>query len=208
MRESASSALSLMMLLAIPAALAIGQSQQAQLIGRWRSSEVSASGVSAVFEFHGDGQLDSSSALVLEQQFRLIGTDTILLQSKNGREENMELEWDNPDRARIEYEPANISIELVRAGQILDSKNPLLGGWSTAREWNGRKYPARASFFPDGKVIWTTTVRVEHGRYSIENRRIRLEVSGRPIVEGNFAVAEDRLTLPTPNGGEFSFSRF
>jgi hypothetical protein len=70
-------------LFAISVALATGQSQQNdKLIGRWRSTEVSPSGVSAVFEFHGDSQLDSYSAAISEEKYQMIGTDTILLLSK------------------------------------------------------------------------------------------------------------------------------
>jgi hypothetical protein len=185
-----------------------GQSRQDSLVGRWRSTEVSSTGLSAIFEFHSDNQLDSSSAAISEQQFRLVGTDTIILQSKGGREQNMELEWDNPDRARIEDEAAAIFIELTRIGKILDSKNPLTGDWNTAREWNGRKYPARASFLSDGRVVWVITLRAEHGSYSVESTHIRLEIPSHPTVEGNFAVTEDRLTLPKPRGGEAAFERF
>ena len=137
----------------------------------------------------------------------MLGTDTILLQSGN-REEKQELEWDNQDRARIEDESAGKSIELVRTGKAPDSQNRLTGEWSTTRESNGRKYPARVSFFFDGKVLWITVLREEHGRYSVPGKSIRLEIPGRPVVEGSFAVTEHRLTLPNPKGGESSFERF
>ncbi len=195
-------------LFAISVAPAIGQSQQNKLVGRWRSSEVSPTGVSAVFEFHADNELDSYSAAISEGRYRLVGTDTILFLSKKG-EEKQEVEWDSQDRARIEDEAAGKSMELARLGKIPDGKNPLIGEWSTTREWNGNKYPARVSFFPDGKVVWITTLRAERGRYSIEGNNIRLELRGRPVLEGSYAVAEDRLTLPSPRGsGSYSFDRF
>jgi len=129
-----------LILLAIPVALAAGQSRQDlrqdpprqdprqdAWIGRWRSTEVTPAGVSAIFELHSDSQLDSYSAAITDGKYRLIGTDTILLQSKGG-EEKEELEWDNQDRGRIEDEAAGKSMELTRLGKIADSKNPLLGG--------------------------------------------------------------------------------
>lgn len=196
-----------LLLSVISVALAAGQTQQDPPIGRWRSAEVSPSGVSAVFEFHNDNQLDSSSAVISEGRYRLVGTDTILLQSSNGQEKQ-ELEWDNLDRARIEDEAAGKSIDLARVGTIPDRKNPLTGEWSTTREWNGRKYPARAFFFPDGKALWITTLRTERGRYSVQGKHIRLELPGRPAVEGGFGLTGDRLTLPNPKGGESGFERF
>jgi len=206
MRKLVNSAFSLI-LVAGSVALEAGEPLQDRLIGRWHSTEVSPAGVSAVFEFHGDNQLDSYTAAISEGKYRLVGTDTILLQSGNGQEKQ-ELEWDNQDRARIEDEAAGKSIELARVGRIPDTGNPLTGEWSTTREWNGRNYPARALFFPDGKVVWITTLRAEHGRYSVQSKAIRLEISGRPVVEGSFEMIADRLTLPNPKGGGSTFERF
>jgi len=195
------------MLLTLVAVPDTGRAQQDGLTGRWRSTEVSPSGVSAIFEFHPDNRIDSYSAAISEGRYRLVGTDTILFQSKNG-EEKQEVEWDSQDRARIEDEAAGKSVELARIGKISESKNPLTGEWSTTREWNGTKYPARVSFFSDGKVLWVVTLRTEHGRYSVQSKSIRLEITGRPALEGSFVLTENRLTLPNPKGGGSSFDRF
>jgi len=191
----------------LAAALA-AQSQPDSLIGRWRSLEASAAGVSTVFEFHEDNRLDSYSAVISAEKYRLIGTDTILLQSREGREEKQELEWDNPDRARIEDEAAGKSIELTRLGKSPDSRNPLVGEWSTTQKWHGQDYPARAVFFADKHVLWIIHLRAEHGRYAAENQNIRLEISNRPVVSGKFAVAGNRLTIANPQGGQSTFERF
>jgi hypothetical protein len=91
-------------------------------------------------------------------------------------------------------------------GKSLDSKNPLAGEWGTTREWNGKKYPARALFSVDGKIVWMITIRAEHGKYSMDNKTVRLVIPGRPVVEGS--LAGDRLTLANPRGGESIFERF
>ena len=197
----------LLVLSAISVVLDAGPAQPASLTGRWRSTDVSPAGISAVFEFHGDDKLDSYTAVISEEKYRLIATDTILLES-NGHEEKQELEWDNQDRARIEDEAAGKSIELARVGKISDQKNPLIGEWSTTREWNGKKYPARALIFPDGKVVWITTLRTDSGHYVFVGGNIRMEITGRPVLAGGFVLAGDRLTLPNPKGGASSFQRF
>ena len=201
-----SSALSVLLwtLSAIPET---GWAQQDQLIGRWRSVEISSTGVSSMFEFHGYNQLDSSSVAISEGRYRLVGTDTILFQGKNGGEKQ-EVEWDTPDRARIEDEAAGKSMELTRVGKISDGKNPLTGDWSTTRLWNGTKYPTRVSFFPEGRVLWVITLRAEHGRYSVQGKSLRLEIAGRLAVEGSFDLSGNRLTLPNPKGGGSAFERF
>lgn len=188
-------------------AVTVAQSRQAQLTGRWRSTAVSSAGVSAIFEFHGDNQLDSYSAVISDGKYRLIGTDAILLASGSG-EEKLELEWDNQDRARIEDEAAGKVTELTRIGSISEKQNPLVGEWNTTREWNGKKYPARASFFSDGKVTWIANLRTEHGSYSLQGGNIRLEIAGRPVVNGGFVLTGNTLTLPNPQGSASSFERF
>ena len=207
MRRFGGSASSLV-LLVISLVTATAQSKQDPLIGRWRSTEVSPAGLSAVFEFLADHHLDSYSAAISDGKYRLIGTDTIVLQSKGGPEEKLELEWDSQDRARIEDEAAGKYTNLARLGKMPDNKNPLVGEWSTTREWNGKSYPARALFFSDGRVVWITTLRAEQGRYSVESNNIRLEIPGRPVVEGNVTATSNLLTLPNPKGGQSTFERF
>jgi hypothetical protein len=114
--------------------------------------------------------------------------------------EKQEVEWDSQDRARIEDEAAGKSIELTRLGKIPDTKNPLTGEWSTTREWNGAKYPARVRFFPDGKAVWITTLRTEHGRYSIHSNGIRLEVAWPPGVGRQFCRFGKPLDPPESQG--------
>lgn len=189
------------------AAAVAAQAQTDPLTGRWRSSQTSASEISTVFEFNA-GELHSYSAVLFTQTYRLLGTDTILLKSKDTREEKQELEWDNPGHARIEDEAAGKKIELTRIGTSPDRQHPLVGEWRTSREWNGRIYPARAIVSLNGTVVWITELRGEHGRYSVEDRTIRLEVLSRPPVSGTFVLEGDRLTLPNPNGGQSSFERF
>jgi hypothetical protein len=177
------------------------------LVGRWRSSEVSSAGISALFEFRPDNQVDSYSSVILEQKYRLLGTDTIVLQSKEGREEKQELEWDSQDHARIEDEAAGTKIELVRHGKVPDPKNPLVGEWATAREWHANKYPARALFFSDGRVLWMIDIRIDHGRYSVQNQNLRLEIPEHPVLEGAYSLEGNRLSLPNPRGGTTRFER-
>lgn len=188
--------------------LSIGQQPPNSVVGRWRSGEVSPAGLSAIFDFHGDNQVDSYSSVILEQSYRLLGTDTIILRSKEGREEKQELEWDNQDHARIEDEAAGTKIELVRHGKISSAKNPLVGEWTTAREWHANKYPARALFFPDGRVVWIIDILIYHGRYSVQKGSIRLEIPEHPVLEGAFTLDGDRLSLPNPRGSQSSFDRF
>lgn len=194
--------------LATSATLAAGAAAQSPLIGGWISTAVSPAGVSALFEFDPGGQMSAASAAISEEKYRLAGTDTILLQSNNVPEQKLELEWDDPGHARIEDEAAGKFMHLARAGNMPDSKNPLVGQWNTMREWNGKNYPCRALFSKDGRVLWITMLRTDHGRYSSKENKIRLEVPGRPVVEGVFSFANELLMLPNPKGGESSFKRF
>jgi hypothetical protein len=50
-------------------------------------------------EFRSGNEVDSYSAVITEEKYRLAGTDTILPQSKGGHEEKQELEWDDQHHA-------------------------------------------------------------------------------------------------------------
>jgi hypothetical protein len=165
-------------------------------------------GVSAVFEFLPDHKVDSYSVVLAEEKYRLIGTDTIILEPKVGRSQKLELEWENQDHARIDDEAAGKAIDLRRAGKGPDVRNPILGEWGTTRPWDGRSYPARVVFFADGRALWMTVLRSQHGTYAVEGGHIRLEMPNRPAVEGRFTLSGDRLALPNPQGGQTGFERF
>ena len=177
------------------------------LVGRWKSTDVSGAGVRAIFVFGKDKVLDTYSAVILEGTYRLVGTDTIILQTKGSREQKLELEWDNDSRARIEDEAAGKVIEITRAGKRVNSGNALVGEWEGTHEWNGKVYPARALFFADGRNIWIVNLRVETGRYNTKGQTLRFEIDGRQPIEGSFSVTGDRLSLPNPRGGQSSFER-
>jgi len=198
----------ILLLLLLPLALSAGPNSADDLMGRWRSTDVLGTNVSAVFEFDKDNQVDSYSAAILEGRYRLLGTDTVVLRSKEGQELKMEIEWDSEDRGLIENETTGTSFKLERAGKIVDPKNPLVGEWNTTRDWNGRSYPARALFSADGRNVWIIKLRSERGRYSVHGQSIRIEIENRPVLEGNFVVTGDQLTLPNPKGGPSRFDRF
>jgi hypothetical protein len=63
-------------------------------------------------------------------------------------------------------------------------------------------------FFPEGRVPWLIILRAERGQYSVQNTVIRLEITGRPVIEGSFAVTEHSLTLPNSRGSGIGFKRF
>jgi len=86
-----------LLLLLLPLALSAGPNPADELIGRWRSTDVSGTGVSAVFEFGKDNELDSYSAAILEGRYRLLGSDTIVLRSKEGGRKN----WNSNGILRI-----------------------------------------------------------------------------------------------------------
>lgn len=195
------------LLICLPVILAGAANPAPGLVGRWRSADVSSSGVSAVFEFGPDNVVDSYSSVIVEGKYRLVGTDTIVLESADGREEKQELEWDNQSKARIDDEAAGKAIELSRAGTRIDPQHPLLGEWDCIREWQGKTYPARGLFYPDGRNIWLINLHVETGRYLVKDGKIRLDIPNRPAVEGNVTVTDDSLTLPNPRGSESRFNR-
>jgi hypothetical protein len=195
-----------LVLVSLSAALS-AQSREDPLVGRWRSAVASPAGLSAVFEFHAGDQFDSWSAVASEGTYRLVGTDTVVLKGEAGTQK-LEVEWDNQDRARLDEDEAEKYTDITRVGTARDSRNALAGEWTCVREWKGGRYPARVFFMPDGRVIWVTILRVDHGTYAVTGKTIRFQIPGRPLVEGEFSITGDRLTLPSPRGNGLIFKRF
>lgn len=178
-----------------------------QLVGRWRSTEVASGGISYVFEFDKDGVIDSRAAVILEGTYRLVGTDSIVLGSKEGKEQKLELEWNGDNKAKIDDEAAGKAIDISRVGRRVDSAHPLAGQWNATREWNGKTYPARGFFFADGRSVWIIDLRVDHGLWSVHGNRIVIDIENRPAIEGNYSITEKQLKLPNPRGAESLFER-
>jgi hypothetical protein len=194
------------LLLLIPGLLA-GADSVSGLEGRWRSVEATGAGIQTVFEFGKDNSLDSFSAVILEERYRVVGTDTIIFQPKQGSEQKLELEWDTENHGRIDDEAAGKKIEISRAGKKVDGGNLMTGEWQATHEWNGKSYPARAVFLADGTDYWVIQVRAEHGKFNVNGSHIKLEIQNRPAVEGDFKLERGLLVLPNPRGGVSKFER-
>lgn len=179
------------------------------LTGRWRSLDLDPNGLGEVFDFHGAKDMDCGPATILNGSFRLLGTDTIVLKStKDAPEAKLELEWDGRDQIRIENEPANQIIKLVRVGEVKDTGNPLFGEWITPDDGKTKNLPSHSLFYADGRNIWIIPQSVQHGHYSIQGKTIRLEIANRPPIEGAYTLEGTHLKLPNAKGGESNFERY
>lgn len=178
------------------------------LSGHWRAAELGANGVGEVFDFHDGKDVDFGPASILDGSYRIVGTDIVLKSAKDAPEAKLELEWDGRDQIRIENEPANQIIKLVRVGEVLDTGNPLFGEWITPDDGKSKSLPSHSYFYPDGRNLWIVPQSVQHGHYSIKGKTIRIEVPNRPAIEGAFTIDGDHLKLPNVKGGESSFERY
>jgi hypothetical protein len=73
---------------------------------------------------------------------------------------------------------------------------------------SGKTMQARYLFDPAGKGLWLIPFLKQSGSYSIRGDSIRLELPGRPPVEGKFKIDGDVLTIPGLNSGESRFARY
>jgi hypothetical protein len=178
------------------------------LTGRWRGLELTSTGVGEVFEFKGGKDLDFGPATIMDGSYRMVGTDIVLKSSKNAPESKLDLEWDGRDQIRIEDEPANQTIKLIRVGKIQDTGNPLLGEWMTPQDVDSKNLPSHSFFYADGRNVWVIPQSIQHAHYSIEGQTIRIEIPNRPVIEGSFTLDGNHLKLPNAKGGQSNFERF
>jgi hypothetical protein len=178
------------------------------LIGRWRALELGPNGTGQIFEFHSGKDVDAGPATILDGSFRLVGTDIVLKSSKDAPETKLDLEWDGRDQIRIENEPANQVIKLIRVGALKDTGNPLFGEWMTPDGAKEKKLPSLSLFYQDGRNLWVIPQSTQHGHYSVDGKTIRIELPNRPVIEGLFSVEGNHLKLPNLKGSESNFERY
>jgi hypothetical protein len=178
------------------------------LTGHWRALDTAPNGVGEVFNFNGGKDVVFGPATILDGSYRMVGTDIVLKSSKDAPEAKLELEWDGRDQIRIENEPANQIIKLVRVGEVKDTAHPLYGEWMTPEDTKTKALPSRSYFYPDGRNLWVIPQSEQHGHYLIQDKTIRIEVPNRPAIEGLFTLEGDHLKLPNAKGGESNFERY
>ena len=181
----------------------------ANLLGRWRSLEMSKGGVGAIFDFHKDGTLDFQPGAVVEMKYRVEGSTLILPPpTVNGPEQKQTMEWPDENHLRF-HSGGRVSSELTRKGVRSDLKDPLIGEWLGERDIQGRKVEMHWIFYGGGKSLLLMPFLTDGGRYSITGETIRIELRGRPPSTGKFSIEGGRLTLPGPNNvGVAHFGRY
>jgi hypothetical protein len=206
------------------AAPAGAQATSTQFTGSWRSVAASAGGIGGLFDFHTDGTLEFRPGAVVEGQYRVDGNRlfTVHLGSPAGQpsEEVMIIESVTTERLRFTTTPTptsgSLGFDLVRVGAPENSDNLLLGTWVTVAMrgdlGTGPVPPESAStwqFLADGTEVFLQPFpRTDHGHYSVEGDRIRLDIDGR-VVEGPLRWEGDTLVLPSPSGrSESRFKRY
>jgi hypothetical protein len=182
----------------------------ANLVGRWRSLESSSGGIGALFGFHEDGSLDFSSGAVVELPYRL-DRDILSLppdEKDSATKNRVKFVDENHVQLICEVQGKTHIQELRRHGSAPDTKNPILGEWTSKREDLGRDVEATEIFYPTGKCLTLIPFIWQHGRYIITDDTIRLEVPNRTTTQGQFKLEGDTLTLPRPHGGADRFARY
>ena len=196
-------------LLALTLAVASAGAQPRKLTGKWRALETSMGGIGSLLEFHADGTMIFSPGAIVPSKYR-VEDDTIVSTYKDlrtGKESEDEVEFELAGDATLRY--GSPPVEMTRVGKPVDATNLLLGTWTSTADFEGTKLSRYFHFASDGTELLTIPFRKDPGRYTLEGNTIRIEVQGRPWIEGQIRWEGDVLVLPKPRKpGEMKFKRY
>jgi hypothetical protein len=127
---------------------------------------------------------------------------------RTGKESEEETEFELAGDATLRY--GSPAVEMTRVGKPVDPANLLIGTWTRMADFEGVKVPSYFHFTADGTGLLTIPFRKEPGRYTIEGNTFRIEVQGRPWIEGPIRWEGDVLVSPQAprKPGEMKFKRY
>ncbi len=173
------------------AGVSAGQQPTPELLGRWRSAEVSTTGLGTILHFQPGGTVDYSPGAVVEMTYRIEGKEIIFPPDTiKGPEMRQPLEFNGQNQLRL------AKVTLQRQGPAPDAGNPILGEWRGKLEAKDGPPEAFYFFYPGGKCLLLLPFQTTPGRYKINGSSMRLEIPGQPPAEGAFQVTADSLTIP------------
>jgi hypothetical protein len=192
---------------------AVSAQQPAQkLTGKWRALETSKGGIGVLLDFHRDGTMTLSPGAIVPSTHRVEEGNIVSRVSDPGTgeasEDSMTFELIGDSKLRYGKQPYG-TIEMTRVGKPQDANNLLLGTWTCTSDFQGMKVASYYEFRADGTELLTIPFRKDPGRYSVEGDLIRIDVRGRPYIEGAMRWEDEVLVLPKPRGnGEMRFKRY
>jgi Family of unknown function (DUF5640) len=180
-----------------------------QIVGRWRSLEISKGGIGAIYEFQADGVVDFSPGAVVEMPWRIENGQLVLPSGAvGGSGQKLTLKWLGENK--VQFVSGNSTgNELTRKGDRSDAANPIIGEWIGTRDMGGRKLEMHWFFYPGGHGLFLLPFETQHGHYTITNRTLHIEMPNTKAQDFKFELKDNALTLFKPEGsGEYRYARY
>ncbi len=111
------------------------------------------------------------------------------------------MKWLSDNKIRCEAQGS--VIELTRVGERSDSGNPIVGEWTETRDLGNHNVEYRYLFYARGELLLLIPFKFEYGSYTISGSTLHLEQGGQTS-KSKFKVADNRLTISAPKGGQES----
>jgi hypothetical protein len=182
------------------------------LTGKWRALETSNGGIGVLLDFHSDGTMILSPGAIVPGKYRVEEGNIVSTVSdpRTGESSEDSMTFELVGDSKLRYGKQSYgTIEMTRVGKPQDANNLLLGTWTCTSDFQGVKVASYYQFRADGTQLLTIPFRKDPGRYSVEGDAIRIDVRGRPYIEGALRWEDEVLVLPKPRGnGEMRFKRY
>lgn len=190
------------LLLALLAISSLWAQQPASpLSGRWRSVNVTAEGVGAIYEFGPGGGLTIRTGIISESTYRVEGKE-LVLPAPNPNAPPIRQQITQLDKARMTLTQGQDMTQLFRISPFPSGTPTIVGEWLTNKSFQGKPTEAKMIFYPSGKALFLMPLNLENCRYTIEGTRLTIKFPNGKTIEGPFSVSGGTLSIPSVREGK------
>lgn len=177
------------------------QTPASPLIGRWRSVNVTAEGVGAIYEFNKEGVVAIRTGIISEINYRVEGKE-LILPAPNPNAPPVRQQISLPDKARMLLTQGQDATQLYRISPFPAGAPTIVGEWLTNKVFQGKQTEAKMIFYPTGKALFLMPLNLENCRYTISGNKLTIKLPNGKTIEGPFTVSGGTLTIPSVREGK------
>ena len=186
--------------------LLLAETPSQGLLGRWRSTHPSRSGLGSMLLFRPDGTFDFSYGAVVEMSYRLENNEIVFPPATtSGPEQRLKVQFTGREQLTLLGDPRET---LTRKGSARDPNAPLLGEWEGKRDLGGNEGGVRYIFYSEGKCLLLISFATRTLKYSIDGQQLRMEQLDHALVPSTFQIKDGVLVLHGSDGNDERYSRY
>lgn len=183
------------------AAMAMAQATPKGLIGRWRTENISADGIGALYVFSPGGVVQVSTGPIAPGTYKVEGNYVVLPSMlKGGPANRMLMDFSKPGMLELKSNGQTV-VEVSRVGGTPPGPPKLEGIWMGAQELKGKKNLTTYIFNADGTCFFYMIFETARASYVIEGEKMTIRFPNGKQAQGPFSIQGGKLMIPSLKAG-------